>query len=258
MFSKLSKSLWIIFTESFGTSIIHPQALLIRFQRQAIEEAKKHAHGKLVDIGCGRMPYRSEFEPLVDSYTGVDHPNVSKLYSSTIKPDILADAKKLPFKDKEFNIALLFQVLEHVDSPREVIKEAARVLKPNGAIVISVPFLYPLHDMPHDWARYTSSALKGMLNESGFEVTKIVEQGGFVEFWLQLLNTFLVKRVYDMVKRMDVLSIILLLPMVLFSIPVIVINNLLIIAFGFIVKALPKYPNYFLLQYIVVARRKAK
>ena len=256
MLSKLSKSLWTIFTESFGTSFIHPQSLLLRFQRVAVDEAKKHAKGKLIDIGCGRMPYRGELEPLVDSYTGVDHPSVSKLYKSDIKPDILADAKKLPFKDKEFNIALLFQVLEHVDSPREVIKEAARVLKPNGAIVISVPFLYPLHDMPHDWARYTSSALKGMLNESGFEVTKIVEQGGFVEFWLQLLNTFLVKRIYDMVKRMDVLSIILLLPMVLFSVPVIVTNNLLIIAFGFIVKIFPKYPNYFPLQYIVVAKTK--
>lgn len=258
MLSKLSKSLWTIFTESFGTSIFHPQTLLLRFQKEAIEEAKKYTKGKLVDIGCGRMPYRKELEPLVDSYTGVDHPNVSKLYSSATKPDVLADAKKLPFGNNTFDIALLIQVLEHVDLPHEVIKEASRVLKPGGVLILSLPFFYPLHDMPHDWGRYSSTALRSFIDNAGLQLVKLEAQGEFFEFWLQMLNTFLVKRIYDIIKSSFSLQKIILLPLTIFlSLPIVLINNLLILIINSVLPFFPKYPDYFPLLYLVVAKKKA-
>lgn len=258
MSNALVKRLWVEFTEKLGTSVIHPQSLLLRFQRVGIEQAKKYAKGKLVDIGCGRMPYRKEFEPLVDSYTGVDHPQASKLYRSSIKPDVLADAKKLPFGSNTFDIALLLQVLEHVDSPDKVIKEAARVLKPNGVLVITIPFLYPLHDMPHDWARYTGSALKSFLENADLQVVRLEKQGGFFGFWLQMLNTFLVKRIYDMIKSGPSLQTLVLLPIVLiFSIPIILVNNLLIVTIEAFASVFPKYPDYFPSSYLIVAKKKA-
>lgn len=257
MITSLAKRTWILFSEKLGTSIIHPQSLIVNFQRKAIEEAKKYAKGKLIDIGCGRMPYRKELEPLVSSYTGVDHPEVSKLYKSDIKPDVLADAKKLPFKNSTFDIALLIQVLEHVDAPDKVIKEAARVLKPNGVFIISVPFLYPLHDMPYDWGRYTDSALRHFLKEASLRLVKIEQQGTFFEFWLQMLNTFLVKRINDMLTDLNITTIFLLIPIIIFSIPIILLNNLLIVLIGFITRVFPKYPNYFSMEYLVVARKKS-
>ena len=169
----LTKNLWITFSQNFGDTILHPQHTVIKFQKEAIRAAKKYAKGDLVDIGCGRMPYRKEFEPLVESYIGVDHPNISKLYTGGTKPEVLTDAKDLPFDNNSFDTALLFQVLEHVDDPVEVIKEAGRVLKKNGALIISVPFFYPLHDMPYDWGRYTSSALKSFIENAGLKVVKI-------------------------------------------------------------------------------------
>ena len=242
--------------ENFGESFIHPQSTVIRFQKEAINEAKKYAKGKLIDIGCGRMPYRKELEPLVSSYTGVDHPKVSKLYKSDIKPEILADAKKLPFRNSYFDIALLIQVLEHVDSPEQVIKEAARVLKPNGVLILSVPFFYPLHDMPHDFGRYTETALKTFIENSSLKIVKIKTQGGFFEFWLQMLSTFLVKRINDMILDNKTRSFLLLPPVIIFSILIILVNNLLMVMISFISQAFPKYPNYFPLDYLIVAKKK--
>lgn len=257
MKNNLIKKLWVEFTEMFGASIIHPQSLLIRFQKQAIEEAKKHAKGQLIDIGCGRMPYRKELEPLVDSYIGVDHPEVSKLYCSAVQPDVLADAKKLPFPNNSFDIALLLQVLEHVDSPKEVIIEASRVLKPSGVLVISVPFFYPLHDMPHDWGRYTNTALKSFIESAELHLVKIYPQGGFFEFWLQMLNTFLVKRLYDIIRSGFSTQATILLPLTLcLSLPVILVNNLLILLFSSVTFIFPKYPDYFPLQYLLIAKKK--
>lgn len=257
MGNTLTKRIWLAFSGALGTSVAHPQSLLIRFQREAIEEAKKYAKGKLIDIGCGRMPYRKELEPLVDSYIGVDHPKVSKLYHSNIKPDVLADAKELPFRNNSFDIALLLQVLEHVDAPDKVIKEAARILKPNGVLVISVPFFYPLHDMPYDWGRYTSTALKSFINQAGLRIIKIKVQGGFFEFWLQMLNTFLLKRTYDIIlSGIKLHSLVLLTFIILVSIPILLFNSLLIVIIGSISPLFPKYPNYFPLDYLIIAKKK--
>jgi len=256
MGNSLVKSLWTSFTETLGGTILHPQYTILKFQREAINEAKKYAKGNLVDIGCGRMPYRKELEPLVKSYIGVDHPNVSKLYSSGYKPEILADAKKLPFKSKMFDIALLFQVLEHVDDPGKVVSESARVLKPGGMLIISVPFFYPLHDMPYDFGRYTKTALKSFIDISNLHIIKLETQGGFFEFWLQMLNTFLIKRINDMLKKLSIISFVLLIPFAFFSVPITLFNNLLILFINLLSKLFPKYPNYFPLDYLIVAKKK--
>lgn len=252
----LIKGLWTKFTETLGGSIVHPQYTVLKFQREAIEEAKKYAKGKLIDIGCGRMPYRKELEPLVDSYIGVDHPKVSKLYKSDVKPEVLADAKKLPFQNNSFDIALLIQVLEHVDEPGKVIKEAARVLKPGGILIISVPFFYPLHDMPYDWGRYSPTALKSFIDQASLRLVKIKTQGSFFEFWLQMLNTFLIKRINDMLNNFKFPAIVLLVVTIIFSLPIVLFNNMLIVIINSLRQVLPKYPNYFPLDYLVLVRKK--
>ena len=261
MSNVLIKKLWNKFTETLGTTVIHPQFTVLRFQREAIQEAKKYLpagrQAHLIDIGCGRMPYRKELEPLVNSYIGVDHPRVSKLYRSDVKPEVLADAKELPFRNNSFDIALLIQVLEHVDAPDKVIKEAARVLKPNGILIISLPFFYPLHDMPYDWGRYTSTALKSFIAGASLHLVKIKTQGSFFEFWLQMLNTFLVKRINDMLINFKFPSIVLLTLTITFSLPIILFNNLLIVIINSASRVTTKYPNYFPLDYLVVARKKS-
>ena len=51
----------------------------------------------------------------------------------------VADAKQIPFKDREFDIVILADVLEHVTSPEIAVKEAERVCKNKGTIIVTLP-----------------------------------------------------------------------------------------------------------------------
>lgn len=256
MTASFVKKIWHKYSAIFGTSLIHPQYIIRRYQQETIKEAKKYARGSLIDIGCGRMPYRKELESLVDSYTGVDHPKVSQKYKTDRKPEVFADAKKLPFSSNKFDIALLLQVLEHVDQPQEVINEASRVLKPGGIFIISVPFLYPLHDLPYDRGRYTEETLRTFIKKASLGVIKLKMQGNFVEFWLQSLNVFLIKRIDDIISRgFTPFSTIYLFFLIVITPPIVLLTNITVLAFDRLLSAFPKYPNYFPLEFLVVAKK---
>lgn len=249
------KELWNKLTDYFGTSIIHPQFLMLRYTKEAVEEAKRRARGKLIDVGCGRMPYRKILEPLVESYIGVDHPRVSRLYKGGRRPEVLADAVKLPFKKKTFDIALMLQVLEYLENPGAALREIGRVLKGRGILILSSPFLYPIHDLPYDRYRFTKTAIRSLLNTAGFRPLKIEAQGGFWEFWCLSLNVFLVKRVRDLLQTKNAFSLLLIILLLLVT-PILVLGtNIVSLLFIKLGKVSPKYPNYFPLNYLVVARK---
>ena len=100
-----------------------------------------------------------------------------KAYSNTINldigpfdnVDIVADGKNLPFKDDVFDGILIESVLEHIDEPEIVIREAYRVLKPNGKIYVSIPFVFVFHGSPNDYGRYTTNGLRRRLEIAGFK-----------------------------------------------------------------------------------------
>lgn len=75
----------------------------------------------------------------------------------------------MPFGDKEFDCAMATEVLEHCPDPEVTLGEVARVLKQGGLFFFTVPFLWPLHDAPHDEYRYTPWSLERHLHNSGFE-----------------------------------------------------------------------------------------
>jgi len=102
-----------------------------------------------------------------------------KIYPGTISLDIglypgvdvVADGKKIPFKDNTFDLAIAEMILEHVDTPEEVIKQAHRVLKTGGEIYVTIPFMFAFHGAPDDFNRYTLNGLKRRLKIAGFQVT---------------------------------------------------------------------------------------
>jgi SAM-dependent methyltransferase len=71
------------------------------------------------------------------------------------------------------------EVLEHCPEPEAVLREVARVLKPKGTFFFTVPFLWPLHESPHDEYRYTPFALNRHLVNSGFESVQMKSLGGW-------------------------------------------------------------------------------
>lgn len=249
------KKFWEKFTDRFSNTIIHPQFIMFSFKKEALKEVEKYAKNKnLIDIGCGRMPYRSIIEPITSKYVGVDDKEVSKLYNSKYKPEIYADVtKKIPVKNSTFDVAMMFEVIEYLIDPLKTFSEIRRILKKNGVLILTTPFLYPLHDIPYDRNRFTDTHLRQMLAKNNFTVKKIKTNGNFLSFWFQSLNVFLFKSIMDILKsKKDILKLIFLLVLVLITPVVVVSTNLIFLLTKWIKIDLP---NYFPLDYFVVAVR---
>lgn len=81
------------------------------------------------------------------------------------RPNVVGDAHRLPFADACADLVLCLQVLEHCIHPADVLREAYRILVPGGRLVLSTVLLYELHGSPHDFYRFTESALKDLASD---------------------------------------------------------------------------------------------
>ncbi|MFZ0608365.1 MAG: class I SAM-dependent methyltransferase [Xanthobacteraceae bacterium] len=132
--------------------------------------------GAVLDVGCGHKPYKSSLlspPSRASRYIGLDLP--ANLYGS---PDLEWDGRKIPLENAAVDSVLLTEVLEHCPQPDEVLQEIARVMKPGGFLFLTVPFIWPIHTVPHDEYRYTPFALRRLLDEAGFLDAKIEATGG--------------------------------------------------------------------------------
>lgn len=152
-------------------------------------------NGSLLDIGCGEMPYRKHIldKSEVQSYIGLDLID-GVVYNPDIKPDFLWDGVKMPFDNATFDCAFATEVLEHCPEPQITLKEIYRILKPNSPLVLTVPFIWPTHESPYDYYRYTPFALKYHLEKAGYENLEISCLGGWDASLAQVLGLWLKRR----------------------------------------------------------------
>jgi SAM-dependent methyltransferase len=101
---------------------------------------------RILDVGCGLGMYVKKMRAFSEEVYGVDVDPEKVAEASRTLPNIhLAPAEKLPFSDGFFDMVLLHEVIEHVEDDRQAIREAHRVIKREGRIVIFAPNrLYPL------------------------------------------------------------------------------------------------------------------
>ncbi len=128
-----------------------------------------------LDIGCANSPYSRLFPKRV----GLD-------VAPGAGVDVVADAHALPFEDATFDQILCTEVLEHLHTPSQAITEMRRVLKPGGRIILTTRFVFPLHDVPHDYFRYTKYGLKHLFKD--WEVERLVEETNTLETIAVLLQ----------------------------------------------------------------------
>jgi 2-polyprenyl-3-methyl-5-hydroxy-6-metoxy-1,4-benzoquinol methylase len=163
--SRLSKPL---------TKINHRDHIVMSFLiRDLTYVIGRFAKGKLLDIGCGNKPYEELFTGKIDSYTGCD-----VVQSSLQRVDVICEATTLDFDTEQFDTVFSTQVIEHVQDPFAMLKEAHRVLNEGGNLILSAPFCWELHEEPHDYFRYSKYGLQSMLKNTGFEILYIKENGG--------------------------------------------------------------------------------
>jgi SAM-dependent methyltransferase len=88
--------------------------------------------------------------------------------------DIVCDLQKAtPFKKASFDAIVLMNVLEHVQQPEKLMNLLAGLLRPDGLLVITVPFLLKLHQIPYDFYRYSHYQLKNIGLAAGLEINSI-------------------------------------------------------------------------------------
>lgn len=138
---------------------------------------KEHAvKDKTLDIGCANSPYAQYFPHRI----GIDIEKGEGV-------DIVADAHFLSmFIDEEFDCVLCTEVLEHLHTPKQAISEMYRVLKPGGKLILTTRFIFPLHDTPGDYYRYTKYGLKYLLQD--FEIIELEEETNTIETLAILLQ----------------------------------------------------------------------
>jgi len=121
-------------------------------------------------------------------------------------PNILADINSLPFKNKSLSNFGSFNILELIQNPGVPIQEIFQVLRNDGFFVGYVPFLYPIHNQPTDYWRFSKATLFDLLNNAGFKDIYIEAIGGrFIVFY----DVILPKKLFPL--RLILSSICLLL-----------------------------------------------
>jgi SAM-dependent methyltransferase len=88
--------------------------------------------------------------------------------------DLVCDLQTVnPFKPSSFDAIVLMNVLEHVQQPEKLLKTLAGLLRPGGSIIVTVPFMMKLHQLPYDFYRYSHLQLGNIGHEAGLEITAI-------------------------------------------------------------------------------------
>jgi SAM-dependent methyltransferase len=138
-----------------------------------------HVKGSLADLGCGNVPFFPLYKDYATSITCADWPNSAH---SNQYLDYECDLNKpLPFASESFDTIIISEVLEHIANPELIWTEMARILRPDGKILLSVPFFYKIHEAPFDYYRYTEFALRHLAEKNHLKTIDLKIFGGLPE-----------------------------------------------------------------------------
>jgi len=141
------------------------KALTAKLTRVTLDRfiAAHASNRRTLDIGAQNGPYATHFPR-----------RIALDIKQGIGVKIIGDAQALGIRDASFDVVLCTEVLEHLPEPQRAIDEMYRVLAPGGQLLLTTRFLFPIHDAPHDYFRFTKYGLRHLLRR--FEIIELQEE----------------------------------------------------------------------------------
>jgi len=120
-------------------------------------------------------------------------------------PDIIADITDYDFNNDKYDVIIISEVLQFIPDPQKAINNIYRGLNKNGIMILTVPFIYPIHDRPYDYYRFTKYALHHLLSK--FSEVEVIEKNS----WSEAINVLHVRHIMNQNISSKFISIIYLL-----------------------------------------------
>ena len=160
---------------------------------RVLERARRHAHGTLLDVGCGSRPFAPLFRGHAERYLGLDLPDSPELHVG--RPDVFGDAGRMPVRSGSLDTILSLSMFDLVHEPVRVLVEMRRVLAPGGVLIVEFVQTVPVYRGSPDLWRFTRPGVEQLLKDAGLEAVEILPLGrlpGYVGLsvlgWLNRLN----------------------------------------------------------------------
>ncbi|MBN1600833.1 MAG: class I SAM-dependent methyltransferase [Chitinispirillaceae bacterium] len=143
----------------------------------------RYISGRVLDIGAGNLAWKYIVKSAAKNYHSSDfcitHKNLDMIFDVT---------KSFPLKNNSYDSIFCHSVLEHTPEPWNAFDEFYRILKENGVLLISVPFIFYLHGAPDDYFRFTRYGMIKLSEKTGFKVCKLISSGGIAHFLINIVS----------------------------------------------------------------------
>lgn len=139
---------------------------------QIEEFRKERLFGECIEFGAD--------SELAKNFLKINHHKYNSTFSNLVsnkKKLIKINLEKKLLHKKKYDNVVIFNVLEHLSDIKNALKNINLLLKKNGKIFGSTPFLYRVHGAPKDYSRFTKDLIKTSLKKSKFKNIKIRELG---------------------------------------------------------------------------------
>jgi len=136
-----------------------------------------HTHARILDVGCGTGANLALLAPH-GAVFGLDMNERGLTLARDVgRPLLRGDSARLPFPDGTFDLVTSFDMMQCIPTDLEAVREMARVLKPGGAVVMSMAALEILHgdhsEVWQEYRRYDRASARALAEQAGLRVERV-------------------------------------------------------------------------------------